>query len=136
MVSMVTANSGGGLPTAIKAHEGKKLNKTGGRSAKATRRAVDKACQRTMTRLRTTTGLRTTARLRTTTTVGSTIATAVPAEDVASATGASIGPAAYVSELATASPATRPTANSTVRVAFTIRFSSSKVDATLLKMSG
>ena len=67
----------------------------------------DQVYQRTMTRLRTTTGLRTTARLRTTTTAGSTIAAAVPAEDVARAPGASIGPAAYVSELATASPATR-----------------------------
>ena len=54
----------------------------------------DQVYQRTMTRLRTTTGLRTTARLRTTTTVGSTIATPFPAEDVASAPGAIIAPAA------------------------------------------
>jgi hypothetical protein len=73
-------------------------------------------------RLRTTTGLRTTARLRTTTTVFSTVASALPTEVVASAPGAIIGPAANVSELASASPATRPAANSNVCVVFIICF--------------
>lgn len=64
-----------------------------------------------MTRLRTT-GLRTTTgRLRTTTTAGSVIATALVAEDDASAPGAIIGPAACVCELATRSPAPRAAAN-------------------------
>ena len=46
------------------------------------------------------------------------IATALPAEDVASAPGATIGPAACVCELATASPALRAAASSTACVDF------------------
>src|SRR5271165_5916209 len=74
---------------------------------------------RAITRLRTT-GLRTTARLRTTTTVGSTIVTALPAEDVASAPGAAIGPAAYVCELTTASTAIRAAAKSIMYINFIV----------------